>query len=700
MSPAWESVRDWVPFLDVTSRLGSKEPFPLNDDQLTTFHPVSSVKKVARFPRTKMLAQTVCHVCKSLDIKDFFGVGKGGKLNLCDVNHRKSLQDLEKSKASCSLCALFFDVVRENVLPGQTDSAIWTDHPIVLRGILTEAGALFWIKVRCGFYYGYCNLHPVTEYNSKKTVIIPQGQIAGEEIMPADSDRNWERLRGWVDRCKKEHHSSCRGSSSSYLPTRVINVGKVGEDQVRLEVTTGKGQKGPYMALSHCWGPYQIIRTVTNNYAQHQQSIPLGDLTNTFRDAVKVTRMLGVKYLWIDSLCIIQDSSADWVAEAAKMGSVYQNSYLTVAAAYSSDGHGGCLRSSPPHSLGHIKWTMNQGVGWVALKPRLRDFLTLPSSVLHTRAWVLQERILSPRAIHYDHHQMLWECRSARWCESGVPEDAFTVPQQRAWDGRLHFEAGMSPRKFWWDWYDLLQDYTARKITHGDDRLPALSGLASTLASVTRGQYVAGLWLDHFPWGLLWRKQRDWMTSAPKYRAPTWSWAAWDGQVKFFDQADLEGYSARAVSDVQDMQAMTKPLGSDKFGQLEDGWLRISGYILECEPRATPGSLSHAPVEGIMPHLNLSADYIKTTEGRRLGMAFYDLPYQPGLGKLFVLRVAVMMNGLGNPIPTSFLGLILRANGKPGEFMRVGIVEHRRFAGEGGKSDPFAKAPRRTVVIR
>lgn len=256
---------------------------------------------------------------------------------------------------------------------------------------------------------------------------------------------------------------------------------------------TGKGQKGPYIALSHCWGTYQIIRTVTNNYTQHQQGIPLGSLTNTFRDAVKVTRMLGVKYLWIDSLCIIQDSSADWVAEAAKMGSVYQNSYLTVAAAYSPDGNGGCLRSAPPKSLGHIKWAMNQGVGWVAVKPRLRDFLTLPTSVLHTRAWVLQERILSPRTIHYDHHQMLWECRSARWCESGVPEEAFTISQQRTWDGRLHFEAGMSSRKFWWDWYDLLQDYTARKITHGDDRLPALSGLASTLASVTRGQYVAGL---------------------------------------------------------------------------------------------------------------------------------------------------------------------------------------------------------------
>lgn len=157
------------------------------------------------------------------------------------------------------------------------------------------------------------------------------------------------------------------------------------------------------------------------------------------------------------------------------------------------------------------------------------------------------------------------------------------------------------------------------------------------------------------------------MVPAPKYRAPSWSWAAWDGEVKFFDQADLEGYSVRAVSDVPDVQAITKHLGTDKFGQLEDGWLKINGHILECEPRATPGSLSHAPVEGIMPHLNLSADYIKTTEGRRLGTAFYDRSYQPGLGKLFVLRVAVMVNGLGNVMPTSFLGLILRPTGKLGE---------------------------------
>lgn len=167
----------------------------LNDHQQTTFRFFVKRKIVFLF-YVKMSARPLCQVCEALDIKDFFGVGKGGKLDLRDVNHRKSLQDLEKAKASCALCTLFFDVVRDNVLQGQSDPAIWTDHPIVLRGVLTEAGALFWIKVRCSFYYGYCNLHPVAEYNSTKTLAIPPGQIAGEEIMPADSDRNWKRLSG------------------------------------------------------------------------------------------------------------------------------------------------------------------------------------------------------------------------------------------------------------------------------------------------------------------------------------------------------------------------------------------------------------------------------------------------------------------------------------------------------------------------
>jgi hypothetical protein len=98
------------------------------------------------------------------------------------------------------------------------------------------------------------------------------------------------------------------------------------------------------MTLSHCWGPAQLITTTANTIEQKKAGIPLEDLPQTFKDAVALTRNLGIRYLWIDSLCIKQLDKDDWEREASKMGSVYLHSYLNIAATSSAEGRAGCFK--------------------------------------------------------------------------------------------------------------------------------------------------------------------------------------------------------------------------------------------------------------------------------------------------------------------------------------------------------------------
>lgn len=161
------------------------------------------------------------------------------------------------------------------------------------------------------------------------------------------SPAGFELASFWLRRCISEH-GKCRKASVEkplpFVPTRLLDVSN---DQVRLietgDGTSMKDKDRRYVALSHCWGLITIIRTLKENYQGHLRNIGSTKLSKTFRDAVHTTRMLGFKYLWIDSLCIIQDSTSDWEAEAATMCDVYRGAALTLAAAHAPGGDIGCF---------------------------------------------------------------------------------------------------------------------------------------------------------------------------------------------------------------------------------------------------------------------------------------------------------------------------------------------------------------------
>jgi hypothetical protein len=141
----------------------------------------------------------------------------------------------------------------------------------------------------------------------------------------------------WLETCK-QGHDECKGDESSQLSTRVLDISG---DQVRLY--EAQGEYGQYLTLSYCWGKAQIITTTTETKQERMKEISWSSLSKTFRDAVIVSRHLGFRYLWIDSLCIIQDDKQDWEREAARMALIYKGSQLTIAVTSSKDGSEGCF---------------------------------------------------------------------------------------------------------------------------------------------------------------------------------------------------------------------------------------------------------------------------------------------------------------------------------------------------------------------
>lgn len=208
----------------------------------------------------------------------------------------------------------------------------------------------------------------------------------------------------------------------AFVPTRLLDVERADSGLIRL-VEKGTGDSSPkrYLALSHRWGSPELHRTFcthTHNIMQFKQVIRLADLPRTFHDAVQVTRNLGVRYLWIDSLCIIQDDPEDWNTESKAMEQVFSSAYVTISAICSSGTTDGFLKPRPNRQCVIAKLPGDNGVLYYLCKT-VDDFRNdIDESELSKRAWVLQERALSRRTIYFSQTQSYWECGRGVRCET------------------------------------------------------------------------------------------------------------------------------------------------------------------------------------------------------------------------------------------------------------------------------------------
>ncbi|KAF3760003.1 HET-domain-containing protein, partial [Cryphonectria parasitica EP155] len=336
------------------------------------------------------------------------------------------------------------------------------------------------------------------------------------------------------------NHPDCNNTLDSFTPTRLINVGQVDSILVRLEA--GNRTAGlPYVALSHCWGPPDprkpMLVTETSTLCERLEGIPLDIMPQNFKDAVAFTRQLNIQYLWIDSLCIIQDSDKDWQREALLMDQVYKHAYLTLAATCARTSHDGFLK-----------------------RPLSRES-NIECSTWNTRGWTMQERYLSRRLVHCSQYQAYFECRTAIW-----PEDNHKV-QHMPTAGRL-FDR----------WFLIAAQFSPRQLTYSRDKLPALSGLAKeTYSAGPVGRYLAGIWEGDLVYGLLWICWEDdtQFLRPSSYRAPSWTWACLDGQISwgmYWDRAEMP-----KMIDLLEVDIELE--GDNPFGAIKSGSLVISGSL-------------------------------------------------------------------------------------------------------------------------
>ena len=238
-----------------------------------------------------------------------------------------------------------------------------------------------------------------------------------------------EKVKGWIQTCVNSH-PKCSLVTNAKLPTRVINIG-AGDifNNIFLHEPDKTTDESEYVALSHSWGGVQPLTTTLATIESRKASIQWLDLPKTFQDAVQITRALGYRYLWIDSLCIIQDSEEDWQKEGARMASTYGESALTIVASESLNSQSGFIAKRKVHNL---FYTDENGIRTqvLAREPCRHSgywYNTLPNEMfpmapIYLRAWCFQERLLPPRALHFLSDEVIFECNTHCACECGLAD--------------------------------------------------------------------------------------------------------------------------------------------------------------------------------------------------------------------------------------------------------------------------------------
>ena len=364
----------------------------------------------------------------------------------------------------------------------------------------------------------------------------------------------FDQARSWVSTCLR-HHESCGRSTSrglyQYYPTRLLDLQPQCTDiEICLCIPHRDPPGTPYMTLSHCWGTSRFFKLTRANLKHLEVGFQLVELPRTFREAIYITRELGIRYLWIDALCILQDSQEDWRYEAAMMMKVYENSYCNIAALGAFDSEQGCFFQRDPLLVPRIIVEPNWDNALNMSYDLYSDFFWqyhLGHSPLNRRAWVVQERILAPRVLYYGKEQLLWECVELDACET-YP-DGLPHADPGRWKGidldveflskilALEPERKQSMYEFW---HEVVRIYTLCDLTRPEDKLVAISGLAKRVQRCLGDEYIAGLWRESLPSELLWGVGKGDLNKRPStrsnlYRAPTWSWASIDGWIYYLD---------------------------------------------------------------------------------------------------------------------------------------------------------------------
>lgn len=419
----------------------------------------------------------------------------------------------------------------------------------------------------------------------------------------------WSLVQEWLGECIKTHRSCSSQAIENFTPTRLLELDTSGPEQVfRLIDGYSIGLTEPYMTLSHCWGSgsaKEKLRLLTTNDCILRNGLPVSSLPRLFRDVFEILERLGGRCIWIDRLCIIQDSTEDWESEAATMQTVYQNGFLNIAALGARDDQDGCFFERNPRLVAPTIIDLsppNTGPSSSLLSPSTSPPLlyrfeaedeswrsAFAGEPLLGRAWVLQERILAARNLYFGRRQVFWECGEASRCETvprgrdlvrpslpripRAPKSEDGEPVRSTWKSLID-----GPRDSGSGWHSVVRRYCECSLTFPTDKLVALSGLAKHMSGSLLQErdgkggsdaYLAGHWRDTMPQSLLWETKTPGIRPY-LYRAPSWSWASVDGDIEFASSRPNWTWFPHIIS------ARTIPRGRDATGELAGGHITLS----------------------------------------------------------------------------------------------------------------------------
>jgi hypothetical protein len=424
-------------------------------------------------------------------------------------------------------------------------------------------------------------------------------EISHTPSVDTNSPETWKLIRTWLKNCA-EKHTKGDPEFEKFFPDRVLDVGIAGDSEVFLRVLHDlpqEQQTSRYLTLSHCWGATQILKVTRSTLSKFQSGIEVSILPKTFQDAVEATRQLGERYIWIDSLCIIQDSLSDWEEQSSKMDKIYMNGYCNLAATASSDSTGGLFHHRNLAAIQQLqvpcKWDLQREDGnfnrvdfhqfqrqegssfdermrglakerFIVGQCQVMDYSRLHRTVvnapLNSRGWVFQERLLSLRVVHFGAEQIVWECEHVKACETypdtankGPPNAAlsthfldmknFATELRKVRPGQVDRAAlGRKHGRDYASWRTVVELYSRLKLTFATDVLVALGGLAQVMKNAVGDEYLAGLWRDDIAHQMLWERigttDLKGISTCEKFIAPSWSWAS-TGYVVMWDPCQI-----------------------------------------------------------------------------------------------------------------------------------------------------------------
>ena len=559
----------------------------------------------------------------------------------------------------------------------------------------------------------------------------------------AGSKECFALARGWLRSCL-EQHELCRSHERSLaLPTRMVElIPTASGTETKVRLIDCRRLQEPFAALSYSWGGESAQMLEAGSERQFREELPPAALPPTIKDAVTATRELDIRYLWVDALCIFQDSPDDFAQETAKMGDIYRGAMITIAGSNAAKISDSLLqRREEPAWTCELPWQGGQDPA-VSVYLRPSDEVnetSLKQSPLNSRGWCLQESLLAPRTLWLGSPVNVFECASGQFDETGrtveatecyrskalmsaIDSERHTAPSFRFLRGmglpsalHIHYpsivrnslngkmelqqahktfltqgELRADNQRFtYYDhWRGIVQHYSGRRLTGREDMLPALSGLAAHFRSVLGDTYLAGIWKGDVTRGLSWTSvtppgQYLQGSNFPKtsYIVPSWSWASTSNlKIVFLPWPNQADATLVTARKAKLVDYGLDIATADPHGKVKGGYIVLRGSFL---PIADPNSIAQTSGQG--SSLLETVAYAATDRENKRDE--FRVRHEPHPKQDFgLLHLCTMTDSFGQlPIKTAAL-LLVETTGD-GRSWRRGGLHNFRLAGSLDESE-------------